>query len=82
MSCCGRIKELLAEYLDQELPDDLCAELETHLSHCRPCQVVVDTTRTTIAFYRELEPMPLPEGVERRLLSCLRGDINKSFKED
>ncbi|MCA9790955.1 MAG: zf-HC2 domain-containing protein [Candidatus Eremiobacteraeota bacterium] len=80
MSCCGRIKELLADYLDEDLPDELCAELETHLCHCKPCQVVVNTTRTTVAFYRELEPMPLPEGVERRLLACIRGDVNKPFK--
>ncbi len=46
-----RCKELFAElssYLDDELDDSLCEELEKHLQGCAPCEAFLATLRGTI----------------------------------
>lgn len=72
MECCKKIKALLGDYLEGELDPELCRELESHLGHCDPCRVVVNTTERTVTFYRNLEPCPLPSEVKNRLLARLR----------
>jgi RNA polymerase sigma-70 factor, ECF subfamily len=46
-----RCKELFAElsnYLDEELDDSLCAELEKHMDGCEPCQGFLASLETAI----------------------------------
>ncbi len=68
---CKEVIRRLSEYLDRELPRDLEESLERHLGHCEDCSLVVDTTRKTIDIYCKTEPMPLPPGVQERLLAAL-----------
>ena len=44
LECCRRLKALLGDYLDGELDEQLCQEMESHLGDCQPCRAVVDTT--------------------------------------
>lgn len=47
----GRCKAMFAElsdYLDEQLDDSLCEELERHLDGCEPCQAFVATLQATI----------------------------------
>lgn len=48
----ARCKAMLAElsnYLDEQLDDSLCEELERHMDGCQPCQAFVATLEATIA---------------------------------
>jgi hypothetical protein len=38
-----------SDYLDEELNDSLCEELEHHMDGCGPCQAFVATLEATIA---------------------------------
>lgn len=49
---CQELLGQISDYLDGELEAKLCAELETHLSGCKDCQVLVDTTKKTITLFR------------------------------
>ena len=49
---CREFFNQLSEYLDGELAESLCAELERHLADCPNCRIVVDTTRKTVNLYR------------------------------
>lgn len=70
---CRALVAQLNDYLDGELPADLCAELDTHLADCPDCQVVLDTLGKTVQIVRtiDLTPPALPADVEERLLTRL-----------
>jgi anti-sigma factor RsiW len=38
----------LSDYLDEQLDDSLCEELERHMNGCGPCQAFVATLEATI----------------------------------
>ena len=52
--CKAMFKEL-SNYLDEQLDDSLCEELERHLNGCEPCQVFLAGLEATI---RECRRMP------------------------
>ncbi|MCC9077419.1 zf-HC2 domain-containing protein [Litorilinea aerophila] len=64
----------LSAYLDGELAQELCAELERHLQDCPDCQVVVDTLARTVTLYRVLPAPGLPDGARQRLFHRLHLD--------
>lgn len=71
-SGCHDYCAMISEFIDGELPEDLCQKLEEHLSGCDNCTVVLNTMKKTIEFYRDdQEAADLPEGVKRRLFTTL-----------
>jgi len=45
---CKAMFAQLSEYLDEQLDDSLCEELERHMNGCEPCQAFVATLEATI----------------------------------
>jgi predicted anti-sigma-YlaC factor YlaD len=70
--CCELLGHL-NDYLDGELAQNLCRDLEQHIAECHDCQAVFDTLNQTIALYHSLgaTPVALPAEVEARLLQQL-----------
>ncbi|MCS7351194.1 anti-sigma factor [Thermoflexus sp.] len=58
-------------YLDGELAEHLCRELEQHLKECPDCHVVFNTTRRTIELYRRYGRVSMPEGARESLFRAL-----------
>jgi predicted anti-sigma-YlaC factor YlaD len=50
---CQKYCALFSDYIDQELAQQVCRDLEQHLKECPNCQVVVDTLTRTIKLYQE-----------------------------
>lgn len=46
---CRKIFAGLSDYLDGELDDFSCEELETHMEHCEPCKKFLRSLESTIA---------------------------------
>lgn len=67
-TACRELLGSLSDYIDGELDDALCVEIETHMAGCENCQVVVDTLRKTVLLYRDLPAEPMPDDAEERLL--------------
>lgn len=76
---CGELIAQLNDYLDGELPADLCAELEAHLAGCADCRVVLDTLGQTVRILRGLDEMhaAIPPEVEARLLERIAQRLGK-----
>ena len=70
---CKHLLASISDYVDGELEETLCRELEEHLAGCPECHVVVDTTRKTIDLYREnyAEAAQVPAAVRQRLFKSL-----------
>jgi RNA polymerase sigma-70 factor, ECF subfamily len=84
-----RCKEMFAElsnYLDDELDDSLCAELEKHMDGCEPCKEFLSSLEKSIQQCR-LAPNESPDpGVaarlRRELLSEYQGLMTKITKRE
>jgi anti-sigma factor (TIGR02949 family) len=69
---CEQLLGSLSEYIDGELPPELCEEIEKHLSGCDDCRVVLNTTKRTIDLvHAPVEKPDLPEDVRERLFKRL-----------
>ena len=81
---CKGLVSSISEYIDGELPPELCAELEKHMSECENCTIVVNTMRRTIDLYRQPTPdNPLPDEIKSRLYARLHLEdyLNKKLPE-
>ncbi len=76
----GRCKAIFAElsnYLDEELDDSLCEELEKHLNDCEPCKAFLSTLQTTIEQCRKSPP----DCLNQRKAAQLRKKLMKKYRE-
>lgn len=69
---CRSLLGELSEYIDGELDECLCAEIERHLSACGDCRVMVDTLRKTVVLYHEHGHEDLPPDAKERLYAVLK----------
>ena len=71
-------REFLAEfgdYLDGLLGDEGRQELETHLSQCRTCQVIHDSTRKTLTLVSDSGSFELPAAATDSLVTKIMDRI-------
>jgi anti-sigma factor RsiW len=68
---CRKLLKDLSDYVDGELDETLCMEIERHMDECDNCRVVVDTLRKTVLLYHSLPPEPMPADAEARLFRRL-----------
>jgi RNA polymerase sigma-70 factor, ECF subfamily len=75
----ARCKEMFAElsnYLDEQMDDSLCGELEKHIGGCGPCKVFLATLEATIEQCRKA-PAECPTGKEA---TRLRKELVRNYK--
>lgn len=69
---CGELLGFLSDYVDGELEQALCDEIERHIRACDDCRVVVDTLKKTIYLYHETSSKTtMPHGIRERLFHRL-----------
>ena len=68
---CQHLLGQLSDYVDGELEQAICEEIERHLAGCQNCRVVVDTLSKTVALYQTQGQTPVPGDVEERLYKVL-----------
>lgn len=68
-SQCRQLLGSLSDYVDGELADEICAEIERHMAGCERCRIVVDTLRKTVELYHTTADTPatLPPDIRQRL---------------
>jgi len=65
---CKEFVNTISSYVDGDLSDELCQELDKHLSECENCRIVVNTLKKTIDIYhQQAETEKTPEDVKERL---------------
>jgi hypothetical protein len=68
---CLALFEKLSEYLDHELDDMTCKDIENHVKECVPCFVCLQTLRRTVDLCKQAENRPVPKDFSRKLLPFL-----------
>ena len=69
---CKDLLEVLSDFVDGELEESLCSDIEKHMQDCEPCRVVVDITKKTITLFKDNLPYEIPLEVKDRLQRILR----------
>ena len=61
--------EKLSEYLDREVNEITCQDIERHAKECIACHVCLETLKRTVLLCHTLEKdeKPVPDGFSRRL---------------
>jgi predicted anti-sigma-YlaC factor YlaD len=71
---CKSLLGSLSDYVDGTAQDEICRELERHLSECEDCRIVVDTLKKTVYLYHSSTETELPTVVRERLFKRLNLD--------
>jgi hypothetical protein len=78
MITCEEFFAEFADYLENQVSPEVRQELELHLSQCRACHVLYDSTRKTVKIVSESNSFELPQKVFDpiidRVISKLRSD--------
>jgi predicted anti-sigma-YlaC factor YlaD len=72
MLSCEEVLANLSNYFDDECSAELRAQLEDHISKCRRCRVVFDSTGKMLKILVDVEPFEVPLAVSARLYSRLQ----------
>lgn len=69
---CRYLLSSLSEFVDGELDEALCHEIEKHMEGCEDCQIVINTLQKTVDLYHKTtEPPDIPSDVRARLFKRL-----------
>jgi len=75
---CLDILRQLSAYIDDELPQDICAELRRHIGACPNCEQFITSLRDTVRLCRHHQPPPLSAFDRARL----RQEIVRGWKPE
>ena len=63
MITCEEFFAEFADYLENQVSPEVRQELELHLSQCRACHVLYDSTRKTVRIVSESNSFDLPQNI-------------------
>jgi RNA polymerase sigma-70 factor (ECF subfamily) len=69
---CKEVFAKLSQYLDLELPEDACHDVEHHLEGCPPCIEFAESLRKTIDLCHHFEPSAMPAPLSEQARQDLR----------
>jgi anti-sigma factor (TIGR02949 family) len=69
---CRKVRELLSDFIDDDLKEAVIRDLKKHLDDCPDCMIQVDSVRKVIRLYREATERDLPVDIRIRLHDVLR----------
>jgi anti-sigma factor RsiW len=75
MISCQDFMAELGNYLDGEVAADVRAQIESHLGHCRTCQVVYDSSRKTVRILTDSGSFDLPDGAAKPIAEQVMNKI-------
>jgi anti-sigma factor RsiW len=64
---CLEMFRRLSEYLDNELDDVTCQEIEQHVEQCVPCFSCLQTLRRTVDLCKQAANKPVPKEFSEKL---------------
>ena len=80
---CQDFRFLIGDFLDQEVAEEICREVRSHLEACGSCSVEVDTLRKTILIYKKASSCPdLTDDARKRLFAVLSYEYQNVKRPD
>jgi hypothetical protein len=77
MITCDEFFAEFGEYLENRVPPEVRKELELHLSQCRACFVLCDSTLKTIKIVTDSSSFELPKDVADNITDRVMSKIRK-----
>jgi anti-sigma factor RsiW len=71
---CRSLLAHLSDYLDGDLEEAICDQIEAHVAECDDCSLMLDTTRKTLVLYRKLGRVEIPADALGRLWDSLEDE--------
>ena len=78
MITCEEFLAEFGDYLEDQALPEVRKELELHLSQCRACQVLYDSTRKTIRIVTDSSSFDLPRSVSDPII----GSVMEKLRRD
>ena len=78
---CSQLKDVLPDYLDRTLRDQICAEIKSHMEECEDCRIYVETIETTLVLYKHCPEKDVPEEVRIDLRQTLQARFEGESSE-
>ena len=77
MITCDEFFAEFGDYLENRIPPDVRQRLEEHLSHCRACHVLYDSTLKTLKIVTDSSSFELPSSVSDRIIDRVMARLHK-----
>ena len=71
MMTCREVLEALSSYIDEDLRQEIAAEMHRHIGNCSDCRAEFDTLTLTIKLYRHNQAPSMPAECHDRLVKVL-----------
>ena len=81
MFSCDDLRAELSHILEDDVAPDLREKIEHHLSECRLCTVLVDSTRKTITILTDTGSFELPDTLSDRLTAMIMERVRDDEKK-
>ena len=81
MFSCDDLRAELSHVLDDDVAPDVREKIRRHLSECRACTVLVDSTRKTITILTDAGSFELPDTLSDRLTAMIMEKVREDAKE-
>jgi anti-sigma factor RsiW len=69
---CLGLFEKLSEYLDNELDEVTCQEIENHIKECVPCFVCLQTLKRTVDLCKQAGNRTVPKDFSKKLREVIQ----------
>lgn len=77
MITCEEFFAEFGDYLENRVPPEVRRELELHVSQCRACHVLYDSTRKTVKIVTDSSAFDLPQDVADSITDSVMAKIRK-----
>ena len=74
---CDKTKDVMSDYIDDDIESDMKIEVEKHLAKCPVCLAVFDKTRQLLNYMKDLGTHNVSSNFDQSLQSSLK-DIRRS----
>jgi hypothetical protein len=81
MFSCDELRAELSHILEDDVSPDLRRKIEHHLSECRLCTVLLDSTRKTITILTDTGSFELPDTLSDRLTAMIMERVRADEKK-
>jgi hypothetical protein len=77
MITCEEFFAEFADYMENQVLPEVRQELELHLSQCRPCHVLYDSSSKTVKIVTESNSFELPQNVSESMIERVMAELRK-----
>lgn len=80
MITCDEFFAEFGDYIENQVSPEVRKELELHLSQCRACQVLYDSTNKTIRIVTDSSSFELPQSVSDTIVDSVIAKLHMERK--